>query len=299
MTDINQLNDLKAYIESVLFSDDPAAAEAALEQGASVLEGVEADEYRGALEQVLAEHDVAPETQGQILDQVDASDDYSVDGIRQQLNLIYNDQDLTNTVDQSLDSHGEIHGDVVQENDSNVANATGEGSIAGQYVEGNQSQTGDGQQVGGDSGVQNQGNNSGQQAGYDATADNVTTGNNNTVGSDNANRVGAGQVSQDGAYIDNSAQAFGEGAATNTSTDSYDSHDSFSESATATDSFNEFDNDTNTQTQSIEDNSGHGATEYEPIFEDGYKSDEHDDYKVDEHHHGDDYDQDASIVEVD
>jgi hypothetical protein len=248
---------------------------------------------RETLEQVMVEEDYPADTKDDVYDKYDSAEDPYA-GLQHAATVI------TNDVDQSLDIHGETHGSVYQENDSNVANATGEGSLAGEYIEGNQTQTGDGQQVGGDSGVQNQGNNSGQQAGYDATADNVTTGDYNTVGSDYANRVGQGQVSQDGAYIDDSAQAFGEGAATNESTDSYDSHDSFSESATATDSFNETytDDDTNTQTQVIEDHDGGYAPEYEPVFEDDYKID-HDDYEVKDHHDGDDYDQDASIAEVD
>jgi hypothetical protein len=208
--------------------------------------------------------------------------------------LIDNNQIATN-VDQSQHVDAtEVHGDVVSDNDSNVANATAEGSIAGDEVYGNQTQTGDGQQVGGDSGVQNQGDNSGQQAGYDAHADNVTSGDNNTVGSDWASNVGQGQVSQDGAYIDDSAQAFGEGSVTNDATDSYDSHDTFTETATATDSFNSEYQDNDTQTQIAETHDGSfGEPEYEP----DYKGDDH--YESHDEHDGDRFDVDIDDHSID
>jgi hypothetical protein len=286
---IEKLSDLRAYIESII-SGDPAEAAQALDHPAA-LAGVTPDQYTTVLQQVLTDHGVPAEAQGHIIDQLHADADYSPQGLIQNLNIVVNDSDVTNNVDQSVHVDGEVHGDVVQEGNSNVANATAEGAIAGDHVSGNQVQTGDGQQVGHDSGVQNQGDNSGQLAGHDATADNVTSGDNNTVASDEASRVGADQVSQDHASLDDSAQAFGHGSVDNTANDSYDSHDSYSESATATDSFNTHadynDNDTNTQHLNYEedDHSIPTGHEYEPSVD-------HEDYKSDDHH--DSYEHESS-----
>ena len=231
-----------------------------------------------------------------VADGYDAAGD-DIDSKLQYIQGLADNNQIINDVDQSAHVDGTVHGDVYDESDSNVANATGEGSIAGEEVYGNQVQTGDGQQVGGDSGVQNQGDNSGQQAGYDAHADNVTSGDNNTVASDWASRVGEGQVSQDGAYIDDSAQAFGEGSVTHEANDSYDSHDTFSETATATDSFNTNleDNDTQTQVAETHDHS-YGETEYEPSYEsDDYKGDDH----YDSHDHDGHFDVDVDDHSID
>lgn len=301
---VEELNNLKEYIDSVIFSDDPAAAAEALSHP-EALEGVTPDEYTTVLQQVLTEHGVPAEQQATIIDQYHAANDYSSQGIVQNLTIVVNDDDVTNNVDQSIHADGEIHGDVVQNGDSNVATATAEGAIAGDEVAHNQVQTGDGQQVGGDSGVQNQGDNSGQLAGDDADADNVTSGDYNTVASDDASRVGAEQVSQDHATIDDSAQAFGHGSVDN------EANDTYTETATATDSFNSetdtnySDDDTINQHQSYEDD--HDAPvihEYEPAAEhEDYKSEDHDDdydsHDYDSHDsHDADFHQDADIVDV-
>jgi hypothetical protein len=269
---------------------DPAALQAAL-GGEGALEGISQDEFMRAVDEALTAEGVPQDVRDQVISKLEAQPDFDPYG---NVEIVINEPDVNNYVDQSLDIYGEVHGDVYQANTSNVANATGEGAIAGEEVYGNQVQTGDGQQVGGDSGVQNQGDNSGQQAGGNATADNVTTGDGNTVGSGAASRIGAEQVSQDYASIDDSSQAFGEGAADNTSTDTYDSHDQVSYEERADGSFNylDSDDDTNTQTQTIE--TGYGDDDYKG---DDYKVD-HDDYDV-EDHGGDDYDQDAEIVEID
>jgi hypothetical protein len=259
-----------------LYSEDPAALQAAL-GGDDALAEVPRETYVAALDQVMEEKGVPADVRGTVADQLDAHGDYSSQGLLDHLNLVVNDQDVNNWVDQSLNNEGEVHGDLYQENDSNVANATGEGSLAGDEVYGNQVQTGDGQQVGGDSGVQNQGNNSGQQAGYDADADNITTGDHNTVGSDWASRVGAGQVSQDGAYINDSAQAYGEGSANNEANDSYTEESTFTTTETANDSFNSdySDDDTQTQTTTVH---GYGEPEYEePVYE--HEDEHHPEYE--------------------
>jgi hypothetical protein len=307
--DPQQFQDLVATLERLfqdhnLFADDPAALEQAL-GGEGALDDVPREAYMQALDQVLSDNGVPEDIRAQVADQLVAQDDYSGEGLLNHLTIVINDNDVTTEIDQSLHIDGEVHGDVVQQNDSNVANAIGEGSIAGEYVEDNQVQTGDGQQVGGNSGVQNQGNNSGQQAGANAYADNVTTGDGNTVASDEASRVGQGQVSQDYATVDDSSQAFGEGDSHNEANDTSDSHYTESHTASAADSFNYTDTDTDTQTQSIETHDGYGEHEYEPTFEhDDYKGDHdyghdedhHDHYDVDDH--GPDFDQHAEIIDA-
>ncbi|MDH4077478.1 MAG: hypothetical protein OEW29_16230 [Acidimicrobiia bacterium] len=270
MSDLSQYNPVE-YVQTLI--ERIAGGDTAAVQELRDADVSDAD-VKAALEKVtpVDAHDA-------VADGYDAAPD-GIEGKLDYIQGLIDNNQIANNVDQSqhVDAY-EVHGDVVSDNDSNVANATGVGSIAGEDVYGNQSQTGDGQQVGGDSGVQNQGDNSGQQAGYDAHADNVTSGDNNTVGSDWASRVGQGQVSQDGAYIDDSAQAFGEGSVTNEANDSYDSHDTYTETATATDSFNSEYQDNDTQTQIAETHDGaYGETDYEPTFE-------HDDYKGDDHHY--------------
>jgi hypothetical protein len=287
-----QVNELVTRLQEIfenhaLFADDPAALEQAL-GGEEGLDGYSHEAYSQALDQVLADNGVSQEIREQVRDQFDAQDDYSSGGILNNLTIVINDNDVTTNVDQSLNIEGEVHGDVVQQNDSNVANATGEGSVAGEYVDHNQVQTGDGQQVGGDSGVQNQGDNSGQQAGGNAHADNFTTGDDNTVGSGEASRIGQGQVSQDYATVDDSSQAFGEGDSYNEANDTSASSYSESYSATAEDSYNVDETDDDTQTQTVETHGGYGEPEYEPAFEhedfkDGHGyAPEHEDYEDDQ-----------------
>ena len=251
------------------------------------------DQIKTALEGVAEDPDAAADGYDAAGDDIDAKLDY-IQG------LIDNNQ-INNNVDQSqhVDAY-EVHGDVVSDNDSNVANATGEGSIAGDEVYGNQVQTGDGQQVGGDSGVQNQGDNSGQQAGGSATADNVTSGDNNTVGSDEASGIGDGHTSLDGVSVNDSSLAFGSGSATAqaddtenfTSNESYDEHTS--------DSYNTELSDDDSQYQETSINAGHEGYE-EPVYEDDYKGDdyhEHDAYDEHDDDGGNYVEQDAHIIDA-
>jgi len=148
--------------------------------------------------------------------------------LSQNVQIVYEDNDyITNNIDQSLDIHGEVHGNVEQANTSDVTNATGEGSVAvgGDVVDsGIQSQTGDGIQVGGDNdGLANVGDNSGQMAGDDAYAANVTSGSGNQVGSDGST-VGDGNVNMEDVMIDESAVEFGEGDNTQQADEIYDSY---------------------------------------------------------------------------
>jgi len=151
-----------------------------------------------------------------------------VEILSQNVQIVYEDNDyITNNIDQSLDVHGEVHGNINQQNTSNVTNATGEGSVAvGGDVSDSQiqSQTGDGVQIGGDNeGVANVGDNSGQMAGEDADAANITSGDNNQVGSDGST-VGDGNVDMHGVNINESAVEFGEGDNTQQADDIADSY---------------------------------------------------------------------------
>ena len=290
--------ELKAYIERAFSQigvggEDGATLQPLSEDlPADLPAEVSQEDYLQALDEVMEEQGIPEDVRQQVADRFVAADNYGPAGIQQHLTFVINDDDVTNHIDQSLNIDGEVHGDINQANESNVANATGEGAIAGEEVHDNQVQTGDGQQVGGDSGVQNQGNNSGQQAGYDATADNVTTGNGNTVGSDNASRIGAEQVSQDHADIDDSAQAFGHGSADNQADDIHDSQNTLDENIT--DSFNS--EATSTETVDVNAHVNVEDESYEQGYEhEDYHVDENDDYKSDD----DDYDDDLDDVTED
>jgi len=278
MSDLSQYNPVE-YVQTLI--ERIAGGDVAAVQELRDADVSDAD-VKAALEKVTP-----AEAHDEIADGYDAAPD-GIEGKLDYIQGLIENNQIANNVDQSQHVSGEVHRDVVSDNDSNVANATAEGAIAGDEVYDNQVQTGDGQQVGGDSGVQNQGDNSGQIAGDDAYADNVTSGDNNTVASDWASGVGEGQVSQDGAYINDSAQAFGEGSVTNEANDSYDSHDTYTATATATDSFNTDLQDNDTQTQIAETHDGG----YEPTFE-------HDDYKGDDYD-GHDHDHDGHFdVDID
>jgi len=177
------------------------------------------------------------------------------------VNEVYQDNDeLGSTISQNLESHGEVHGNIEQNNYSDQVNATGEGATAvgGDMAYSSvQTQTGDGVQVGGhNAGVANVGDNSGQMAGGDAYAGNITSGDNANVASEGS-AAGDGAINMSGASISGSAVEFGEGSNTQESTyvddsyntasqatnidedSSYDSHDQYTEdsynTATATD----------------------------------------------------------------
>ena len=269
-----------------LFSEDPTSyVESELSD--ADLEGVD---YTAALTAAMEEAGVPAETQEAIATATAEATatataeggTYTLDDIAKLLSenvqVVYEDNDyITNNIDQSLDIHGEVHGDVYQANESNVANATAEGAVAGTDVSGVQTQTGDGIQVGGDNtGVANQGDNSGQQAGGDAYADNVTTGDGNQVASDYST-VGEGNISADGAYIDDSAVAFGAGDATDTTNEDYSVTDTYTEDIK--DSFNVDSDYTDNDTVDIDshisvDEGGYG---HEPVYETHEHVDAHDD----------------------
>ncbi len=282
------VDDLKDFFSNLGPETDPAAVEEALGDSA---EGASPEEFTAAVRQALIESGADPAVADQVIDQLEAQPGWGEVPPTDTFQIVVNNNQIVNEIDQSLHVDGEVHGDIVQQNTSNVANATAEGAIAGDEVADNQVQTGDGQQVGGNSGVQNQGDNSGQQAGGNADADNVTSGDNNTVASGEASDVGQGQVSQDYATLNDSAQAFGSGSVDNTATDTSDSHYTESYSETAEDSFNESLQDNDTQTQVAETHDG--GFEYEPALEGG------DDYKGGDYHEQDSYDEGHDSYDVD
>ena len=231
--------ELAAYLQKLLGSQDAAIAysEGPLDMveaefGGSDLTGLD---VVGAIENACAELGLEPEVQSALVAAAASAGSAAASAsapinegggetitmnqlvalLSENVQIVYEDNDyITNNIDQSLDIHGEVHGNVTQENDSNVVNATAEGAVAtgGDIVDSSvQTQTGDGIQVGGDNeGVANVGDNSGQVAGSDAHADNVTSGNDNAVGSGEST-VGDGNVNMDHVSIDDSAVEFGEG----------------------------------------------------------------------------------------
>ena len=290
---IQQLSSLFGELSTKIGLNDTAGAEQTEAEITAVLQDADVtdEDVQEALQKVTP-----VEAHDEVADGYDSLPEHTPESQLDYIKGLIDNNQIANNVDQSshVDAY-EVHGDVVSDNDSNVANATGVGSIAGEEVYGNQVQTGDGQQVGGDSGVQNQGDNSGQQAGYDAHADNITTGDSNTVGSDYASGVGQGQISLDHVDANDSALAFGDGYSTNQADDLSDSHDSFTATATATDSGNSYTSDDDSQTQTV-DIHGEGYEEYAPTFE-------HDDYEGGDYHedgpdhHGIEVEQEQTLVE--
>jgi len=223
----------------------------------AALEGMDFETYKSALEQVLDDYGVSEEAQADIFDQLEAADDYSPDGLMSHLTIVVSDTSVNTTIDNSIHNTGEVHGSIVQENETNLSNATGEGAIAGRDQYGN-FQSGDGQQIDGDNyGVTNQGDNSGQQAGGSATADNVTTGDANMVGSTGAT-VGDGNSSLDGAYLkaEDSALNIGPGSAdyvdTDTDNSTYDNHSTYDDHSDHSDNLGV--NDSGNSVAVVEDN---------------------------------------------
>ena len=208
---------LDELLQKVLGSDAPTADALSEAVDTEYLEQIDRATYEEAMEMVLDEYEVDPEIRQPVYDHLDAEGEYTPEGLQENLRVLLENDDITNQIDNALTiEHGaEVHyADITQENDTNVANATGDGAIAGRDQWG-QFQTGDGTQVGDhNEGVVNQGDNSGQQAGYEAHADDITTGD--------------GNFNNEG-QIDDSAIAFGGGAADNTANelDDHSTNDSF------------------------------------------------------------------------
>ncbi len=263
----------------------PEAVEEALGDSA---EGATPDEFAAALREALIESGLTEPQADGVIDQLEAQPGWGSVDPADTFQIVVNNN--ITKVDQSLNVAGDVHGNVVNQNTSNVANANGEGSIAGDEVAHNQVQTGDGQQVGGDSGVQNQGDNSGQQAGGSATAENVTSGDGNNVASGEASGVGDGHSTLDGVSVNDSAVAFGDGDATNQAPDTstYTSDDSYEENTS--NSFNSELRDNDSQYQSTSINSGH--EEYDKPYE-------HEEYEGDDYHAPDTYDEHDDSYDMD
>ncbi len=223
--------EIDRLFRSVLGGDAPAT-EVVEAAGTDYLDGIGRDEYHDAMEMVMEQYDVPEPMREPVYEQLDAEGTYTPEGLRQNIELVLQDEDITNTVQNSLEvsDYAEVHYGIDQQNETNVATADGDGSIAGRDQNG-QFQTGDGTQVGDwNNGVVNQGDNSGQQAGNDATADDITSGDGNFVNDE------YGTVSEN-------AIAFGGGDATNTANDVWDEsvNDSYNEDnvGNVTDSYNE------------------------------------------------------------
>jgi len=229
----------------------------------------------------------------------DVTLDQLVKIMSENVNEVYQDSDeIGTTIGQNLESHGTIHGNMVQESYSSEVNATGEGSLAvgdDMAYSDVQTQTGDGVQVGGSNyGVANVGDNSGQMAGGNASAGNITSGDNANVASQGS-AAGDGAINMAGASIHDSAVEFGEGSntqqdtfiedsyntaaqTTNVDTDStYDTHDQYTDdsynTATATDNSTEdvdYTYDDHSQysdddTATIDQHAGHDADAHDII----------------------------------
>ncbi|MGF1595395.1 MAG: hypothetical protein ACFCVK_00430 [Acidimicrobiales bacterium] len=182
------------------------------------------------VDRLLEELEVPEEHKEYIVSEYEAAPAHTANTLAE---IIARDNSVNTWFENTLDIHGEVHGNVVQDNDLTETNATGDGAFAaGEDIHGVQAQSGDGVQVGYDNeGVANVGDNSGQQAGDDAS-----------VGGDFTS--GDGNVHIEGSDINDSALAFGHGDATNEANDTWteDSYntreDTYNETITNTDSGN-------------------------------------------------------------
>ncbi len=261
----DQLAALFSQLKLAIDSGNPAEIQAATEATELALQ--DADVTDTEVQEALQKVAVDPNAAG---DGYDAHPDHSPEGTVDYLKTLIQDNQLTE-VDQSVHG-GEVHGNLETHSESNVANATGEGSIAGNEVYDNQTQTGDGQQVGGDSGVQNQGDNSGQQAGYDADADNVTSGDNNEVASGWSSGVGDNHTTLDHVDANDSALAFGDGDSTTNAADTLTETVDIDTTFDTNDSGNFYATDDDTQTN-IAEIRGEDYEGYEPGSEHEHEHD--------------------------
>ncbi len=227
------------------------------------LADVDRDTYHDAMEMVFEQYDVPEPMREQVYEQLDAEGAYNPAGYIENLTIVVEDNDISNHIDNSVEvgDYAEVHGGITQENETNVSTAAGDGAIAGRDQEG-QFQTGDGVQVGDEnSGLVNQGDNSGQQAGGNAMADDVTSGDGNFVNegevSENAIAFGGGSADNQADDVEdystndsgNTSDSYNTDGSLNTS-DSYNTDESYTSSETidatidanATESFNQ-DND--------------------------------------------------------
>ena len=267
----------------------PTAEEIEEALGSDVLAAIGRDAYVPALDGAMDAAGVPADARGDVYDQLDGGD-YSPDDIRDNIRFLFEQEEITNSIENGItiegggggyDEHGydagtQVH-DINQHNTDNQANASGDGAIAGRDQWG-QFQTGDGVQTGDyNSGVVNQGDNSGQQAGGTATGGDFTTGDGNF---DNSGT------------INNSAIAFGGGSAENSTDQSLD--------ASTNDSFND-ENVGNTNDSWNQDNVGNTDIVTENTYEenleanltvdDSFKVDVHEDgYGHDDHHEEVEYD---------
>ena len=206
------------YVKGLL-DDSSGMAESPLDDVASNLGSEnyqEIDPYE-VLEQAMKELGYDEATQQSVLDAAHQSPagqypvedgGYSLDHLAtifaEGINITLEEGDYIN-VDNSQYISGDVHGSVYNENITDIVNADDGAVVAGGDQHG-QFQTGDGVQTGDNYGLVNQGDNSGQQAGGDAYADNVTSGDGNTVASGSA-IIGNENVQAD--YIQ--ASEFGKG----------------------------------------------------------------------------------------
>jgi len=239
-------------------------------------DGEPSEDLRTALEVVLTDQGVDPETRQQVLDSLDETES------PEDFTVIINQTYVDNSLD--IGDGAEIHGGVTQANDTNTSNANAEGAIAGRD-QGGQFQTGDGVQVGdGNDGVVNQGDNSGQIAGDNAWAEDINSGENILT-----NEHGT----VDGAI------AFGEGSyATDadTHTEDYSTNDSFnSENVGNTDGSLNTDGSYNVTESHSEDVDidAHLKVDVDSDYDGydkGYEEPKADDYGHDDHKDDDVYD---------
>ena len=279
--------ELQAMLEELLqrFASEgeaPTAEEIEEVLGDDVLADVGRDQYVPALEGAMEAVGVPEDAYASVHEQLDGEGNYDPAGLRDNIQFLFESEEITNSIDNSIEVEGgagggyDDHGagthvdDITQHNTDNQANASGDGAIAGRDQWG-QFQTGEGAQTGDyNSGVVNQGDNSGQQAGGTATGGDFTTGDGNF---DNEGHIG------------NSAIAFGGGDATNATDQSYD--------GSVNDSYND-DNVGNVNDSYNQDNVGNTEYTTETTYEENLNADLHvdDSFKVevedgyeDDHHY--------------
>lgn len=236
-----------------LRSEDPTYAEADDYVEPPVYEKpVSVEEVKEVMEYL----EVPEEHQDKVYEEWEAEGQYDTGSL---VKVIADNDEIGNWIDQSQNVDGHIHGGVRQENESQVINADDGAVVAG----GNQH---DVQALTGDGSLQIGGGNWGE----------VIQGDSN--------------VSAEGAHINDSAIAFGEGDATNTANDSVTAHSNndYSEDTDVTidvaDSGNYTSDQTHTATEDIDLHLTNSANESSTYVEDNDWKDVDDSHNYDGDH---------------
>jgi hypothetical protein len=239
-------------------------AEITEQYGEDPLAGVDHDTYMKALTELHTEGVIDDSTYEQAQEQLEVNDDYSPEGLLNNLTL-----NITN-VDNSIHTGDDFHGSIEQGDTTTVSNS-GSGIAAGGDVYDSPVVTGD--------------------------EANVATGEGDAGDGDDISADGSNIYAEDGSAVN-----FGEGSAEGSNTETYDDHSTYEDNDPVTDNSTWDDHSTYTDNDpyTYEDNDDIDTTVETHVEAEGEYEHDHGGYKPDEHSHYDGDDIDTNVdVEVD